>query len=399
MKCTVSCGRIIRNRSWWLRASVLVTRTSSGSLIGKKSAEVVKEVDVGGLDLGGDRNRRTAVLEALTHPEDRGDRVAALHPTQRVQVGRLDIRAADHEQRRSADVLGRGERRAGEDVAVAVRDPVPGHLRGGSRSARPGTRRRRTRRRFAPPRSRSWRDHGGEILVDRGDLRARRRAEDGCRLLAALLPALAQLHAEETGVRPEGCDRSGDLTAKRSGGGRSGLHVGAPMMTWESTVGASVIMPRCHRFASTDRSRTTNRWPGPSLPLETRTFEGAQRRGVVRVHQGLEGSDLRVGLHLDQEGPRASPYRRPCRDAAGATAIDTVPVASSRSTRTWPTGSLRLLGDPQPRGLYRQAGAASQLACARGCDRPAAEAEAHRVRVVAPFEQQGRVGRAWPDGG
>ncbi len=124
------------------------------------------------------------------------------------------------------EVLGRGQRRPGEDVAVAVRDPVPGHLRGGGHQGIPelGVPVHDTGpdRPFA-----HLRDNGGEILVDRCDLRAG-SARGRSRFLPTLLPALAQLHSEESGVRPEGRDGPGHLTAKRSGGGRSGGHVAPP---------------------------------------------------------------------------------------------------------------------------------------------------------------------------
>ena len=136
----------------------------------KEIREVVKEVDVGRLDLGRNRNRGTAVLEALPDPEHRRYRVPALHPSQRVQIGGLDIRTADDERVVTMEVLGRGQRRPGEDVAVAVRDPVPGHLRGGGHQGIPelGVPVHDTGpdRPFA-----HLRDNGGEILVDRCDLR------------------------------------------------------------------------------------------------------------------------------------------------------------------------------------------------------------------------------------
>ena len=194
-----------------------------GILDREEVGEVVEQVDVTGFDLGGDRDRGTAVLPTLPDPEDRGHRVAALHPPHRVEVGGLHIGTADHDRIEACDVESRGKRRTGEDVAVAMRDPFPLDVG------------RRVPQAIAKLRV-AVHDPGADIafaklfddvvqiLVDRSDLGTRSAWTGAADLLGALPPALLQLHPEEPGVGAQGCDGLSNLAAKRSGRRRSGTH-------------------------------------------------------------------------------------------------------------------------------------------------------------------------------
>ncbi len=177
--------------------------------------EVVEEVDVGGFHLGGDGNRRAAVLPALANPEDGGDGAAALHPAHRVEIRGLDVRPAHDDGVEFGDVDGGRKRCAGEEIAVAVGDPRPRHVRGRGAEGIPelGVAVDDAGTHAGLPK---LDHHVADGLVDRRDPRPWRTRRRDFGLLVPLPPPLADLHPQEAGVGAQGRDGSGDLAAKRT---------------------------------------------------------------------------------------------------------------------------------------------------------------------------------------